>query len=83
MLPKRPRGVRRHWKAEQVRDLASLGSTMRANYVSESFGDPVEGRRYSCRGSLKRLDARYENGRVVSISMLSRGKRIAWGWADG
>jgi hypothetical protein len=72
-LPKRPRGVRKHWKAEQLADLAGLGSFLMRSYLPESWGDPIEGRRYSYRGCVKRFDARFANGRVYTQSYCANG----------
>lgn len=74
-LSKRPRGVRKHWKAEQVTNLAVCGEFVRRSLLPPSWGDPVEARRYSYRGIIKRYDCLFSTGRVFSISYLALGRR--------
>ena len=80
-LSKRPRGVRKHWKAEQVTDLASAGEFLRRSYARPEWGDPVEARRYSYHGVVKKIQVRYANGRLLTRSFGANGTQrtvIEW-----
>lgn len=78
ILSPRPVGVRRGWKRSEP-DMATLGDLLRRNcsLVSPDWGDPIEGQGFRERkGMLRRVDAAWTNGRIVSISYTRKGTVI-------
>ena len=77
-LPDRPVGVRRSWR-KTVPVLSELGERLRDTcwLVKAEWGDPIEGAEYRERkGALRRIEARYGNGRHLSVSLRRDGRRV-------
>jgi hypothetical protein len=75
-LPKRPRGVRKHWKREQAVDPSIFGDAFRNSYASPEWGEPVEVVQFSYRGIRKRIEGLYANGRTISIRLGKTSSRV-------
>lgn len=83
--PYRPVGVRRSWRRVDS-DPATMGRFLRAStwLVQPEWGDPIEAVEFRARGgALRRVEAKFANGRLISISWRRDGKRIervrSWG----
>jgi len=77
-LPERPVGVRRSWRKLSP-DLAEIGERLRtcSVLVKPEWGNPVEAYEYRERkGALRRIEARYDGERRISISFRRDGTRI-------
>ncbi len=75
-LPKRPRGVRKHWKRQQAVDPAMFGDAFRNCYASAEWGDPVEVVQFSYRGICRRTEGLFANGNTISIRLRRTSRTV-------
>lgn len=77
-LPKRPVGVRRSWTRWSV-DRAAVGKHLLevCYFAKAEWGDPVDVVEFRERGTkrLRRLEALYANGKLISIRIRKNGSQ--------
>lgn len=78
LLPFRPRGVRRSWVLDSKASCASIGAYMAGHpLIDPEWGEPVEAQQFkNRRGQVRRVQARYANGRIVDYSRRRDGSVI-------
>ena len=75
LLPQRPRGVRKHWKRQDLVPADKAFEFVLGPFVPEIWGAPIETVRFSYRSITKRNELAYADGRRASISFGFR-KRV-------